>query len=152
MAWPPPTHVVGIGLDRVVTPSRAARLLALLLLTTGTLHLAAPSGFESIVPGFLGSPAFWVYASGVAELVCAAGLVLPRTQPLVGWACVVLFVVVFPANITMAVQSLHGQGSVLLAWLRLPLQVPLVLCALYVARRTPRPDRSQESVRGYSPL
>lgn len=139
-ARPPLTPIVGIGLDRAVTPSRAARLLALLLLTTGTLHFAAPSGFESIVPGFLGSPAFWVYASGVAELVCAAGLVLPRTQRLTGWACVVLFVVVFPANVTMAVQSLHGQGSVLIAWLRLPLQVPLVLWALYVARAM-RADR-----------
>lgn len=142
-----PSHLVCIGLDRVVTPPRAARLLALLLLTTGTLHFATPSGFETIVPGFLGSPAFWVYASGVTELGCAVGLLLPRTRRLAGWACVVLFIVVFPANITMLVQSLHGQGSVLLAWLRLPLQVPLVLWALYVARRTPRPDHSQESVR-----
>ena len=124
----------------------AAWALAALLLTTGTLHFASPAAFESIVPGFLGRPGFWVAASGVAELGCALGLAVRRTRRLAGWACAVLFVVVFPANVTMAVQSLQGHGSVLAAWLRLPLQVPLVLWALYVAgwfsragRRTGRP-------------
>ena len=112
----------------------AALALAALLTTTGILHFVTPHGFESIVPGFLGSAAFWVAASGVAELTCAALLVPRRTRVVAGWACVVLFVVVYPANITMAVQSLHGDGSVLVAWVRLPLQIPLVLWALYVAR------------------
>ncbi len=112
-------------------------MLALLLLTTGTLHFARPSGFESIVPGLLGSPTFWVRASGVAELGCAAALAFRRTRRAAGWACVVLFVVVFPANVKMALDSLHGDGSVLVAWLRLPLQVPLILWAWYVARGTP---------------
>jgi catechol 2,3-dioxygenase-like lactoylglutathione lyase family enzyme len=66
-------------------------------------------------------------------------LVYPRTRRLAGWACVALFIVVFPANITMAVDSLHGHGSVLIAWLRLPLQVPLVLWALYIAQGGARP-------------
>ena len=116
----------------------AAWALALLLLTTGTWHFASPDGFESIVPGFLGSPAFWVAASGVAELAGAATLAFRPTRRLAGWACGVLFVVVFPANIKMAFDALDGHGSLLVAWLRLPLQVPLVLWALYIARRAPR--------------
>jgi uncharacterized membrane protein len=114
--------------------SGAAWLLSLVLVTTGTLHFVAPAGFESIVPGFLGWPAFWVAASGVAELICAALLTITATRSFAGWACLILFVAVFPANITMAVDSLHGHGSVLIAWLRLPLQVPLILWALYIAR------------------
>jgi uncharacterized membrane protein len=112
--------------------------LAAVLITTGTWHLASPSGFESIVPGFLGSPAFWVAASGVAELGCAALLVLPRTRRLAGWACVALFVVVYPANVKMAIDSVNGPGSALIAWGRLPLQIPLVLWAWYIAH-PPRP-------------
>jgi uncharacterized membrane protein len=112
----------------------AAWLLALVLATTGTWHFASPSGFESIVPAFLGSPAFWVHISAVAELACAVVLAVHRTRRLAGWACAVLFVVVFPANITMALNSLHGHGSELIAWARLPLQLPLVLWALYIAR------------------
>jgi uncharacterized membrane protein len=114
--------------------SGAAWLLSLVLLTTGTWHFVAPSGFESIVPGFLGWPAFWVAASGIAELICAVLLMVAATRSFAGWACLILFVVVFPANITMAVDSIHGDGSALLAWLRLPLQVPLILWALYIAR------------------
>ncbi|MEP6817553.1 MAG: hypothetical protein ABI873_18610 [Marmoricola sp.] len=118
--------------------SFAAWALALLLVTTGTLHFAAPSGFESIVPGFLGSPSFWVYASGLAELGCAVSLAFRPTRRVAGWACLALFVLVFPANLKMALDSLDGHGSVLVAWLRLPLQIPLILWASYVARRTPR--------------
>jgi hypothetical protein len=31
----------------------------------------------------------------------------------------------------------QGHGSELISWVRLPLQIPLVLWALYIARRTP---------------
>lgn len=120
----------------------AAWALALLLLVTSTMHFVSPSGFESIVPGFLGSPAFWVALSGVAELGCALLLVVPRTRRVAGWACVVLFVVVYPANIKMAIDSVHGQGSALIAWGRLPLQIPLVLLALYIARHATATRRS----------
>ncbi len=112
--------------------SVAAWLLAALLLTTGTLHFVAPSPFESIVPSFLGSPGAWVYASGVAELACAVGLTVPRTRRRAAWLTVALFVVVFPANVTMAVRALEGHGNVAIAFARLPLQIPLVGWALYI--------------------
>lgn len=114
----------------------AAWALAVLLLTTGTWHFTSPSGFASIVPTFLGSPTFWVKASGVAELAAAVLLAFRPTRRFGGWACVLLFVALFPANIKMAVDSLDGQSSMLIAWLRLPLQIPLIWWALYVARGT----------------
>ncbi len=119
----------------------AAVALAALLLTTGTWHFASPHGFESIVPRFLGSAAFWVRLSGVGELACAVGLLIPRTRRAAGWATTALFVVVFPANIDMAVHAWHGDGSKLVAYGRLPLQIPLVLWALYIARGSLRRAR-----------
>jgi uncharacterized membrane protein len=113
----------------------AAWLLAALLTTTGVWHFASPHGFESIVPRGLGSPPFWVYLSGVGELVCAVGLATAPVRRLAGWATVAGFVVVFPANITMAVHAAQGHGSELIAFGRLPLQIPLVLWALYIALR-----------------
>jgi uncharacterized membrane protein len=112
----------------------AAVTLAALLLATGTWHFVSPHGFESIVPGFVGSPAFWVALSGVGELACAVGLLIPRTRRVAGWCAAALFVVVFPANVEMAVQAWHGDGSKLVAYGRLPLQIPLVLWAVYIAR------------------
>ena len=118
--------------------THAAWALALLLIATGTWHFAAPNGFESIVPRFLGSPAFWVNSSGAAELACAAALLIPPARSTAGWACAVLFVAVYPANITMALDSSHAHGNQLIAWLRLPLQIPLIMWAVYIARRADR--------------
>ncbi len=116
----------------------AAWALSALLLTTGTLHFVVPGPYESIVPHWLGSAAFWVAVSGLAELACAAAIAVHPTRRTGALAAAVLFVVVFPANVQMALDS-GGGGSELLrnpviAWGRLPLQVPLVLWALYVAR------------------
>lgn len=114
--------------------------LALLLLVTGVDHFRSPSGFEAIVPGFLGSPAFWVRASGVAELAIALGLGVRRTRRIAAIAAVVLFVIVFPANIKMALDS--GDGATgwthqpWVAWGRLPLQIPLVAWAAWIAATT----------------
>ncbi len=124
----------------------AAVALAGLLITTGTWHFASPHGFESIVPNFLGSPALWVRLSGVGELACAVGLLLPRTRRAAGWGSAALFVIVLPANVDMAVHAWHGHGSKIVAYGRLPLQIPLVWWAVYIARgrhgRSARPHRT----------
>lgn len=121
----------------------AAWGLAALLLITGTLHFLTPSGFEAIVPRVLGAKAFWVYLSGAAELACAVALVIPATRRGGGYATAALFVAVFPANVQMALASGGARhdlfGHPVIAWGRLPLQIPLVLWALFIARRARSP-------------
>ncbi len=110
-------------------------LLAGLLTVTGTLHFVAPRPFADIVPPALPSPLALVYASGLAELACAAGLAVPRTRRAAGWATAVLFVAVFPGNVQMALDA--GDRSDAYRWVtyaRLPLQVPLVWWAVSVGR------------------
>jgi uncharacterized membrane protein len=109
-----------------------------MLVVMGILHFAVPGPFIKIVPRFLGNRRFWVYASGVAELT-AGGLVLssrPDVRRLGGWLAAATIVAVYPANIQMAVDA-GAPISVpaAAAWLRLPLQAPLVAWALRVARR-----------------
>jgi uncharacterized membrane protein len=112
--------------------------LAGLLASAGILHFATPQQFEAIVPKALGDPKPWVRLSGAIELACAAGLVLPRTRRLAGLVSAGLFVGVFPANIEMTVQGMRSPKAstatkaALIA--RLPLQLPLVLRALRLAR------------------
>ena len=77
-----------------------------------------------------------VYASGVAELACAAGLLHPRTRRPAGWASAGLLAAVFPANVQMAA-DLRKNGSrtaQTVAFARLPLQLPLIRWALKAAR------------------
>jgi uncharacterized membrane protein len=118
--------------------SRRSVALAGLLLGTGIAHFARPAGFDSIVPRQLGSPRRWTYASGAAELACAAGLMIPGTRRLAGWASAALFLAVFPANVTMAADawpSRHDRpGYVAGTLARLPLQIPLVSWAVAAAR------------------
>lgn len=113
--------------------------LAGLFAVSGTVHLVRPQVFESIVPRVLPARRTLVYASGVAELLCAAGLLVPRTRALAGWASAALLVAVFPANVTMArqIRNRGGAGLTAAAVLRLPLQVPMIRSALKAAR-TPR--------------
>jgi uncharacterized membrane protein len=115
--------------------SASPYLLAGLLTATGSLHFIAPRPYAAIVPSQLPSPTGIVYVSGVAELLCAAGLAVPRTRRLAGWASAALFVVVFPANLQMALGS-RGRSEVYRAgvWARLPLQIPLIAWAVSVAR------------------
>lgn len=117
-----------------------AWVLGIVLLVTGTNHFLSPSGFEAIVPRALGSPAFWVAASGVAELLVGLGLIVRRTRRLAAIAAVVLFVVVFPANLKMALDSGDGTPGWThipwVAWARLPLQIPLIAWAAWIAVTT----------------
>lgn len=114
---------------------RAYRLAAMLL-SVGTLHFVAPKPFDGIIPVELpGSPRFYTYASGVAELGTAALLVAPKTRKLGATAAVALFIGVFPGNINM-VRLWWGKPWPLrlVAIARLPLQFPMITEALKVRR------------------
>ncbi|WP_305782991.1 DoxX family protein [Symbioplanes lichenis] len=115
---------------------REALVMAAALTTTGLLHFASPRPFDRIVPRSLpGKPRTWTYVSGVAELAVAAAVAVPATRRLGGLAAAGLFAAVFPANVKMAVDWRHqSAGRRAIAYGRLPMQVPLVLWALRVAR------------------
>ena len=109
--------------------------LAALLAGSGVLHFAKPRPFDRIMPRALpGNPRAWTYVSGAAELTVAAALALPRTRRLGGLAAAGLFAAILPANIQMALDQ-RTPKSKAIAYGRLPLQVPLILSALRVARR-----------------
>ncbi len=119
------------------------RGLVVLFATSGILHMVRPQIFESIVPRQLPERRALVYASGVAELACAAGLVHPRTRKAAGWASAAVLVAVFPANVQMALtegrRAGAGTGSrakQVAAHARLPLQIPLVRTALKATSRS----------------
>jgi uncharacterized membrane protein len=115
-------------------------LLGAVFTTTGLLHLVVPRPYEGLIPSWLpGTARTWVYGSGVGELACAAGVLLPRTRRRAATATALLLVAVFPGNVEMAVHP--GSLPRWLALARLPLQVPLVLWALQVRRASARAAR-----------
>jgi uncharacterized membrane protein len=98
------------------------------------VHLVHPATFTGIVPHFLPFSTALVYASGVAELICAVGLW--RRQRWAGYAAAVLLLVVWPANFQEAITTNEGSDVMaqVITWLRLPLQIPLILFALQSVR------------------
>lgn len=118
--------------------------LAALFLTSGATHLVRPQVFEPIVPRALPARRGLVYASGLAEILCAAGLLVPRTRVAAGWASAALLVAVFPANVQMSLDAARratrrrdlASAALLGGTLaRLPLQWPMVRAALRSASR-----------------
>lgn len=119
--------------------SRARRLR--LALTTvvgfaGAMHFLNPRFFDDIVPSWMpGTPRTTTYLSGAAELACAALVLNRRTARVGGWATLLLFIGVYPANLQMTIDVGRPTSAQDWAiWARTPLQVPMFLWARRVAR------------------
>ena len=110
--------------------------LAALFIGSGTLHLIRPHIYLRAVPRGLPAREAIVLASGIAELVCAGGLLCCARWS--GPASTLLLVAVFPANVSFAITTSADPASsrllVAAAWARLPLQAPLIWAALQVRR------------------
>jgi uncharacterized membrane protein len=110
--------------------SRLPWVVAAAFSVSGVVHLTHPATFTSIVPHFLPGPTGIVYGSGVAELVVAVGL-WGRAR-WAGYAAVGLLLAIWPANLQAAITAQQGHDLVtqIVEWVRLPLQIPLIWCAV----------------------
>lgn len=116
--------------------SLGAKALVGLFTVSGTAHLVKPELFEPLMPDFVPAHREVIVASGVAELACAAGLLLPRTRRVAGLASAALLLGVFPGNLKMADDARRSGRPLLkaVAYARLPLQAPMVRAALRAGR------------------
>ena len=115
---------------------RDVTALAGIFATSGVVHLARPEVYEPIMPSFVPAHREVIYASGVLELACAAGLLHPRTRSLAGWASFALLLGVYPANHKMAGDAapLRPPPRRAVASGRHPLQLPMLWSAYKAAR------------------
>jgi uncharacterized membrane protein len=113
-----------------------ALVVAALFLASGVLHLINPAAFVWLMPPWLPFQTELIVISGVMELAAALGLIFKQR-----WAPMLTFITllaVWPANWWFAIDSLSSNPDIaLIAWLRLPLQIPL----LYWAWKAPVQDR-----------
>jgi uncharacterized membrane protein len=113
--------------------------LALLFIVGGVLHFWFPKTYLRIMPAFLPWPGMLVGVSGAAEIVGGLGLLIARFRRAAAYCLAFLLVAIFPANIFMAAThvSFPGiMGESWVQWLRLPLQIPLILWALHYRHGT----------------
>lgn len=109
---------------------RAGRIaLAALFVMTGAAHFIVTEPMAQMVPPPF-PPVPTVLATGVLEILCAIGLLVPRTSKLAAWCLFVFLIVIFPANIYAAVNHTglggHLDGPSYL-WQRAPFQLLLLV-------------------------
>jgi uncharacterized membrane protein len=121
---------------RNVLNSYGAWIVAAAFSVSGVIHLFDPKEFTPIVPHFLPFATGLVYASGIAELICAYGLW--RRQRWAGLAATALLLAIWPANLQAAVtaQNTDDLTNQVISWIRFPLQIALIWLALRSGRLT----------------
>ncbi len=110
-------------------------LLALFYFIAGIAHLRSPGGFLAITPDWVPFPEAVVALTGVAEILGAAGLMIPRLRTAAGIGLAAYAVCVYPANINHAFYAIPIGGVELSWWYhgpRLLLQPLFVWLALWV--------------------
>jgi len=115
------------------------RLLSVAFIAAGTLHFLRPEYYEQIMPGYLPAHRELVLISGAAEIAGGVGVAFSRTRRAAGTWLIALLVLVFPANLNMALDPERFRSiAPILLWARLPLQGLLI----WWAYRATRPRRT----------
>mgnify|MGYP005634866663 FL=1 len=114
-------------------------ILGLPLIWIGILHFQDPAWFEPIVPDLIGYPTFWVYASGVFEIVLGIGLIIPKTREISGNGIALMLVVLYAANFNMWVNDIAIGGSKFgTNWhiFRATVQILLISVCIWIGRKS----------------
>jgi uncharacterized membrane protein len=111
------------------------KIIIFLFFLSGSFHLINPGVFQALVPPVLGGQNFWIFLSGILEIICAIGLLTKQK-----WApkfTAFILLVIWVGNWWYAIDVTFNLESswflIIGSWLRLPLQIPLIQWAL----RTP---------------
>ena len=104
-------------------------ILPVVFVAAGVTHFVKPRFYLDIMPPRIPKPLFWVYFTGVCEILGGAGLLIEPVRAAAGWGLIALLVCVFPANIDML---RRGFARAPLWWkaaliARLPLQLLLIV-------------------------
>ena len=133
----------------------AARLLlSAFFLGAGVLHLLVPGPFVRITPHWVSNPALVVALTGIAELLGAAGLMIPRLRVVAGWALAVYAVCVYPANVQHAANFMMSGTGLGLAYHgpRLLFQPVIIWWCLWASTAVDWPFRRSQAAARVPPI
>ena len=110
-------------------------LMSVLFVIAGVYHFVNPDFYLRIMPPYLPWHLFLVYLTGLLEIVLGLLLPVPRFTRAAGFGLIALLILIFPANIHMAINSdLYPHINPIALWLRLPLQGVLIAWAYWYTR------------------
>ncbi len=129
----------------------AARwVLAGFFIVAGINHFLAPEIYLGMMPAWLPAKAAANVISGAAEVAGGLGLLIPALRRPAAWGLIALLVVIFPANVQVALQGqmpgLDGAPAWLL-WLRLPFQAVFIAWVWWVGLARAKLRRDNGGIR-----
>ena len=127
--------------------SRTKRVLLWVMggfyILNGLNHFLNADAYIAIMPTYLPWHSQLVLLSGVAEIAVGAGVLIPATRVTAAWGIIALLILIFPANLYVAMNGLPYVGdepNAVLNWVRLPFQLVLIAWAYwYTKPMTPIP-------------
>ncbi len=111
--------------------------MGITFIITGFLHFVAPGKYLLMMPGFVPFPLVLIYISGVLEMAGGVLLLLKSQSRKAAYALVILLLLIFPANIYVAIENVQLGGymsSSFYQWVRLPFQFLLIWWALWCSK------------------
>lgn len=117
--------------------------LGAFFIVAGFAHFVAPRLYNPMMPDWLPTTSHrpLIYLSGLAEPVGGIGVLTARLRRAAAWGLIALLVVIFPANLHVALNPAAGAQfgpSQSVLWLRLPFQAVFIAWVWWTCLR-PRP-------------
>lgn len=113
-------------------------VMGLFYILAGSFHFISPEFYLPMMPPYLPYHRELVLLSGLAEVLCGVGVLIPATRRTAAWATILLLVAIFPANIHIALHNValggRSEGFGVWNWVRLPFQAVLILWAWWYTR------------------
>ncbi len=107
--------------------------LATFMVVAGLNHFRVPELYDALVPNWLPQQRALTYITGIMETGFGIALLVPQWRSWAAWGTVATLIVVFPANIAMAISGGLSDPALprafanpTLAWARLPIQFLLI--------------------------
>ena len=114
----------------------SALLFGIAFVWIGIQHFTNVDFFLPIVPKVLGAPEFWVYLSGIVEIILGLSLMIPMSRKTGAKATAVFLVVIYWANANMWINDIPLQGSTFSTTahvMRAMAQVAMFALAIWIA-------------------
>ncbi|WP_292008396.1 hypothetical protein [Chryseobacterium sp.] len=112
--------------------------MTVFIVFTGLAHFKFQKGMTMMIPDFIPAKMFWVYVTGIMEIVAGIGLMIPPIRELTAFLLIMFYVLVFIANINSSKKRVNlfkadysGPGMSYLYKERIPMQFILIAWTWY---------------------
>src|SRR5690625_5270712 len=111
--------------------------MAIFLIFFGISHFYKQDELILMLHVFMPFPVFVILITGIIAIILAVGLIYPTTRRLSGILIAIYFIVVLPANIYKAINTVEISGTLsndTMSWVRIFFQPIFIIWALYCSK------------------